>query len=158
MIHFYVSDWVVSMFYLVHISFCFPHSLRLWLGWLERPFRFWHGYAAYEKDARSFLSTSEGWPCGHWELVSGATGVDEMSFVICRMGAPCTTQHSHMFIHQQFSLPVVMTKMMTCNRSIHCNYLKFYSVVIKIVRQFFLTQRNRFSVPRGRFGPENCSA
>ena len=56
---------------------CFPHSLRLWLGWLERPFRFWQCFAIYKKDARSFLSTSEGRPCGHWELVSGATGLDE---------------------------------------------------------------------------------
>jgi hypothetical protein len=75
------------MFYLVHISFCFPHSLRFWLGWLERPFSFWHVYAANEKDARSFLSTSEGWPCGHWELVSGAAGLDEKS--------PLMLSHGH---------------------------------------------------------------
>ena len=54
-----------------------PHSLRLWLGWLERPFHFWQCFAIYERDARSFLSTSEGWPCGHWELFSGVTGLDE---------------------------------------------------------------------------------
>ena len=47
------------------------------MGWLERPFRFWQRFAIYENDAQSFLSTSEGWPCGHWELVSGATGLDE---------------------------------------------------------------------------------
>ena len=60
-----------------NVSCYFPHSLRLWLGWLERPFRFWQRFAIYEKDARSFLSTSEGRPCGHWVLLSGATGLDE---------------------------------------------------------------------------------
>ena len=43
------------------------------------PFVFGKASPNNEKDAWSFLSTSEGWPCGHWELSSGATGVDEKS-------------------------------------------------------------------------------
>ena len=43
----------------------------------KRPFRLWQGFAINKKDAWSFLSTSEGRPCGYWELSSGATGVDE---------------------------------------------------------------------------------
>lgn len=60
---------------------CFlsPYSLRLgWVG-CKRPFRFWQCFAINEKDAWSFPATSEGWPCGHWGLLSGVTGVGEKS-------------------------------------------------------------------------------
>lgn len=64
--------------FLLRVSWM-PHSLRLWLGWLQTSLSFWQGFAINENDAWSFLSTSEGRPCGHWGLFSSATGIDEKS-------------------------------------------------------------------------------
>ena len=70
----------ISILHLITFRLCVswgPYSLRLgWVGY-ERPFHLRQGSAMDERDARSFLSTSEGRPCGHWELFSGATGVGE---------------------------------------------------------------------------------
>ena len=75
------------------------------------PFVFGKASPNNEKDAWSFLSTSEGWPCGHWELSSGATGVDEKLDRDCRTGAPCTTHFSLMFIPDVFVVRFDVTMM-----------------------------------------------
>lgn len=123
---------------------CFPHSLRLWLGWLERPFRFWQCFAIYENDAQSFLSTSEGWPCGHWGLFSGATGVDEKSPLSAAARVLLARHASH-----SCSLASVVSHWLWWQKwwhtpyASHCNYWKYFASVIKIVHRFSLNQRNK---------------
>ena len=74
------------------------------------PFVFGKASPNNEKDAWSFLTTSEGWPCGHWEFSSGATGVDEKSPLRLSHGRSLhDTLLTHVHSLMIFSSVVMMT-------------------------------------------------
>ena len=101
--------------------------MKRFRGWYERPFRFWQCFATNEKDAQSFLPKSGVWLCGHWELVSGATGLDEK---VAPSAVAGRSLHDTLFtrVHSPaLSLTGCDDKMMTHEPSVLAEVLQIFS-------------------------------